>query len=134
MPRRSIHPIDTYVGARIRMRRHMLGMTQTALANALGLTFQQVQKYEKGTNRVSASKLQQIGEALKVPAPFFFEGAPGAGGAKRGAAPAIPVFAVEFLTSRDGVALAKAFGKIRDPKVRHRLVALIERIAQQFRS
>src|ERR1700693_3545019 len=70
------NPIDKHVGARVRMRRLMLSMSQEKLCTALGLTFQQVQKYEKGTNRVSASRLQQLSNILQVPIPFFFEGAP----------------------------------------------------------
>jgi transcriptional regulator with XRE-family HTH domain len=69
--------VDTHVGTRVRMRRVMLGVTQEALAGALGVTFQQVQKYEKGTNRISASRLQHISQILQVPVPFFFDGAPG---------------------------------------------------------
>ena len=71
-----VHPTDKYVGARLRMRRLMLDMSQSEIANALGLTFQQVQKYEKGTNRISASRLQHLCVILKVPVPFFFDGAP----------------------------------------------------------
>ena len=76
MARRSANPIDKYVGARIRMRRLMLHMSQTRLSDGLGLTFQQVQKYENGANRVGASRLQQISTILQVPVAFFFEGAP----------------------------------------------------------
>jgi DNA-binding XRE family transcriptional regulator len=72
MPRRAINPTDKYVGSRVRMRRLMLDMSQTDIANALGLTFQQVQKYEKRSNRISASRLQQISQILQVPVPFFF--------------------------------------------------------------
>jgi DNA-binding XRE family transcriptional regulator len=74
--KRSPNPIDQYVGARIRMRRIMLGMSQERLGDAIGLTFQQIQKYEKGTNRIGASRLQQVGLVLNVPVEFFFEGAP----------------------------------------------------------
>ncbi|MGH6853068.1 MAG: helix-turn-helix domain-containing protein, partial [Methylocella sp.] len=70
------NPIDRHVGGRVRMRRVMLGMSQEKLGDALGLTFQQVQKYEKGTNRIGASRLQQISRTLDVPPAFFFEGAP----------------------------------------------------------
>jgi transcriptional regulator with XRE-family HTH domain len=75
MPKRAPNPIDKHVGSRVRMRRLKLNMSQTDLGNALGLTFQQVQKYEKGSNRVSASRLQHISQILQVPVPFFFEGA-----------------------------------------------------------
>jgi transcriptional regulator with XRE-family HTH domain len=76
MPKKSRHPTDVYVGSRLRMRRMMLGVTQEKLSEGLGVTFQQVQKYEKGVNRISASRLQHLSHLLKVSAPFFFEGAP----------------------------------------------------------
>jgi len=76
MPRGVLNPIDKHVGSRLRMRRLMLDMSQTDVAAALGLTFQQVQKYEKGTNRIGASRLQHLSQVLQVPIPFFFEGAP----------------------------------------------------------
>jgi transcriptional regulator with XRE-family HTH domain len=76
MLKRVLNPIDKHVGSRLRMRRLMLDMSQTDIADALGLTFQQVQKYEKGRNRISASRLQHISQILQVLVPFFFEGAP----------------------------------------------------------
>src|SRR5438045_3362688 len=76
MAKKAPNPTDKHVGARVRMRRKMLGMSQEKLGDALGLTFQQVQKYEKGTNRIGASRLQQIAHILQVPIEFFFEGAP----------------------------------------------------------
>ena len=76
MAKKSPNPIDRYVGARVRMRRMMLGMSQEKLGDALGLTFQQVQKYEKGANRIGASRLQHIAVIFQVPVSFFFEGAP----------------------------------------------------------
>ena len=76
MAKKAPNPIDKHVGSRVRMRRMMLGMSQEKLGDALGLTFQQVQKYEKGTNRIGASRLQQISLILQVPVAFFFEGAP----------------------------------------------------------
>ena len=76
MSTKAPNPVDKYVGSRVRMRRIMLGMSQEKLGEALGLTFQQVQKYEKGTNRVGASRLQQISEILQVPVSFLFEGGP----------------------------------------------------------
>ena len=78
MPRGILNPTDKHVGSRVRMRRLMLDMSQTDVADALGLTFQQVQKYEKGMNRIGASRLQQISEILQVPVPFLFEGGPAA--------------------------------------------------------
>src|ERR1700724_4038882 len=76
-PRRSGNPIDRHVGSRVRMRRMMLGMSQTKLGDSLGVSFQQVQKYEKGSNRIGASRLQHISSILQVTAEFLFEGAPG---------------------------------------------------------
>ena len=76
MLKNGIYPTDKHVGQRVRMRRLMLGLSQTKLADALGLTFQQVQKYERGTNRIGGSRLQHISQILQVPAAFFFEGAP----------------------------------------------------------
>jgi transcriptional regulator with XRE-family HTH domain len=126
---KSIHPTDKHVGARLRMRRIMLHKSQSDVANALGLTFQQLQKYENGTNRISASRLQGLCAILQVPVSFFFEGAP-----QEPKLPALgsdeqsPSYVNEFLATSDGVALALAFGRIRDPKVRRAIVALVEQI------
>ena len=126
MPKNGVHPTDKHVGSRVRMRRMMLGMSQEALGGALGLTFQQVQKYEKGVNRVSASRLQHMSQILQVPVPFFFEGAPG--GAE--AAPGVPTYVNEFLATSDGVALTKAFTRIGDAKLRRLIVHLVEDCAE----
>ena len=83
MAKKAPNPTDKHVGSRVRMRRMMLGMSQEKLGDALGLTFQQVQKYEKGTNRIGASRLQQISHILQVPVAFFFEGAPNLPGQRR---------------------------------------------------
>jgi transcriptional regulator with XRE-family HTH domain len=120
------NPIDKHVGSRLRMRRKMLGLSQGKLGEVLNITFQQVQKYEQGTNRISASRLQHISHILQVPVPFFFEGAPhqsGSGG------PASPAYVSEFLFSTDGLALVKAFPKIKEAKLRRRVVQLVEEIA-----
>jgi transcriptional regulator with XRE-family HTH domain len=129
MPKNSLDPIDKHVGNRVRMRRKMLDMSQTKLANAMRLTFQQVQKYEKGTNRISASRLQQIAHTLQVPVTFFFEGGPGAPQAK-GAAPS-PAYVSDFLATREGLELTKAFMRIKKPKLRRIIVDLVEGIADQ---
>jgi transcriptional regulator with XRE-family HTH domain len=127
-----VDPIDKYVGARLRMRRLMLGMSQTDVANALGLTFQQVQKYEKGTNRISASRLQRLCEILKVPIPFFFEGAPASIGLPDlDAKVQPPSYVNDFLATSDGLALVAAYARVRDPKVRRAIVALVEQIAPE---
>jgi len=109
------------------MRRMMLGMSQEKLGDALGLTFQQVQKYEKGTNRMGASRLQHISHILQIPVPFFFEGAPGAT-KNSGYAPS-PAYVSDFLASSDGLALVKAFTRIKEPKLRRRIVDLVAEIA-----
>jgi transcriptional regulator with XRE-family HTH domain len=112
------------------MRRLMLGMSQTKLADALGLTFQQVQKYEKGTNRMGASRLQHIAHILQVPLVFLFEGAPHPHGRPKGTAEApSPAYVADFLASSDGLALTKAFMRIKEPKRRRHIVALVEDIA-----
>src|SRR5712692_1921768 len=108
--KKAPNPIDKHVGSRVRMRRMMLAMSQEKLGDALDLTFQQVQKYEKGTNRIGASRLQQISNTLQVPVAFFFEGAPNLPGAAPSfdGAPS-PAFVNEFLATSDGLALTKAF-------------------------
>jgi transcriptional regulator with XRE-family HTH domain len=130
--KKTPNPIDKHVGSRVRMRRMMLNMSQEKLGDALDLTFQQVQKYEKGTNRIGASRLQQIADILQVAVEFFFEGAPHAGGGSRAEgfadAPS-PAYVADFLASSDGLALTKAFMLITDPKLRRRIVDLIEQIA-----
>jgi transcriptional regulator with XRE-family HTH domain len=107
----------------------MLSMSQTKLGNALSLTFQQVQKYEKGTNRIAASRLQQISHILQVPISFFFEGAPKLSGAgiKNGAAPS-PSYVSDFLATSDGLALTEAFMLIKDARLRRSIVKLVEEI------
>jgi transcriptional regulator with XRE-family HTH domain len=129
MAKKSLNSIDKHVGSRVRMRRMMLSMSQTNLGDALGITFQQVQKYEKGANRVSASRLQHISQILRVPVPFFFEGSPHVPGQtiSDGAAPS-PTYVTEFLASSDGLALTKAFTRIKDPGLRRRIVSLVNEI------
>jgi len=124
------NPTDTHVGNRVRMRRLMLDMSQTKLGDALGLTFQQVQKYEKGTNRIGASRLQQISQILQVPISFFFEGAPRLRGArnKNEEAPS-PRYVSDFVATSDGLALTKAFMRIKEPTVRRYIVKLVQQIA-----
>lgn len=131
MTKKSPNPIDKHVGARVRMRRMMLGMSQEKLGNALDLTFQQVQKYEKGTNRIGASRLQQISNILQVPVSFFFEGAPHLPGYPPSGmheAPS-PAYVSDFLSTSDGLSLTKAFMRIKNPKLRRRIVDLVEQMA-----
>jgi transcriptional regulator with XRE-family HTH domain len=135
MPRGALNPIDKHVGGRVRMGRRKLNMSQSDLGNALGLTFQQVQKYEKGSNRVSASRLQQLSKILQVPVPFFFEGAPASIGwpaTEESAAAPFPSFVTEFLASSDGSDLVRAFTCIEEAKLRRAIVRLVEEIAPEI--
>jgi transcriptional regulator with XRE-family HTH domain len=111
---------DRHVGARIRMQRTLIGMTQEKLADILGITFQQVQKYEKGTNRVGAGRLLAISKALGVPVSFFFEGQPSEGGEARASD------VQSLLASREGIALAQAFVRIENDAMRQALVAMAQ--------
>jgi transcriptional regulator with XRE-family HTH domain len=110
----------------------MLGMSQEKLGEALGLTFQQVQKYEKGTNRVGASRLQQISEVLQVPVSFLFDGGPsGTVGGEASAESASPAYIADFLATSEGLALTRAFTRIADSKLRRSIVGLVEQIADR---
>jgi transcriptional regulator with XRE-family HTH domain len=132
--KKAPNPTDKHVGARVRMRRMMLGMSQEKLGDALGLTFQQVQKYEKGANRIGASRLQQIAHILQVPVSFFFDGAPSLPGQVpiegMSEAPS-PAYVSDFLATSDGLALTKAFMRIKDPKLRRRIVDLVEQMVSE---
>lgn len=133
------NPIDRHVGSRVRMRRVLLGMSQEKLGESLGLTFQQVQKYEKGTNRIGASRLQQISQSLNVPPAFFFEGVPPASEGQTEAhgmpgfaeEPHSSTFVLDFISTAEGLALNKAFARIQDPKVRKRIVDLVASLADE---
>jgi transcriptional regulator with XRE-family HTH domain len=127
MAKKIPNPIDTHVGSRVRMRRLILSMSQEKLGDAIGLTFQQVQKYEKGTNRMGSSRLVQIANVLKVPVTFFFEGTPGQSKLD-GKAPS-PAYVSNFLATSDGLALTKAFMRIKDAKLRRSIVKTVEVIA-----
>lgn len=130
---RRANPIDAHVGGRVRLRRMLLGMSQEKLAEKLGLTFQQVQKYEKGINRIGASRLFELSQLLGVGVDFFYEDAP----VGTGHAPAMPGFAepsgenyiVDFLNSREGLELNRAFTRITDPKVRRSIIELVRSLA-----
>jgi transcriptional regulator with XRE-family HTH domain len=137
MPRGALNPIDKHVGSRVRMRRLTLDMSQSKLADALGLTFQQVQKYEKGANRIGASRLQHISQILDVPVPFFFEGAPTESTGPTAEAPAdapSPAYVRDFLATSEGLALVKAFVGIEDGKLRRAIVRLVEEITPETAS
>ena len=125
------NPTDIHVGSRIRLRRNMLGMSQEKLGESLGITFQQIQKYEKGTNRVGASRLQAIANILGVPVAFFFEDLPGSetAGNRGFAEDTSAAFALDFCTSAEGLQLNRAFVKIADLKVRRRIIDLVRSLA-----
>ena len=133
MAKKSPNPTDKYVGSRVRMRRLMLSMSQEKLGEKLGLTFQQVQKYEKGTNRIGASRLQHIAQILKVPVAFFFEGVSGKQSEDGSSKAPVADYVSDFLSSSDGLALTKAFTNIKDSKLRRRVVDLVEEIAGEQR-
>ena len=129
--KRKPNPIDVHVGSRVRLRRTMIGMSQKKLGDALGITFQQIQKYEKGANRIGASRLQQISKVLGTPISFFFEDAPGgteSGGMAEGNS---TNYVVDFLSSSEGLQLNRAFVKIGDPKVRRKLIELAKALADE---
>lgn len=134
MVKKIPNPIDVHVGARLRMRRVLQGMSQENLGEKLDLTFQQVQKYEKGANRVSASRLYQIGEILKVPVDFFFDGLP-----DPSASDTVDGFSesvseaplMDFLGSSEGIQLNKAFAEIEGSEVRRKFIELVRAIVAQ---
>lgn len=130
------NPIDRHVGSRVRMRRMLAGISQEKLGEALGLTFQQIQKYEKGANRISASRLQQIAKKLEVPVSFFFDGAPSgdapsATGATGFSDSSSTAYISDFLATSEGVQLTKAFVRIKSGRVRRRIVDLVEALAEE---
>lgn len=126
------HPIDVHVGGRVRLRRTMLGMSQDKLAESLGLTFQQIQKYEKGVNRIGASRVFEISRVLGVPIQFFFDDYDEITGRSYGFAEAGPddgAAMMELLNSPEGVQLCKHFAAITDPKIRKRVLELVKSLA-----
>ena len=123
--------VDVYVGARLRMRRTMLGMSQSKLGELLGVTFQQIQKYEKGSNRISASRLQHTARVLEVSPGYFFEGAPAQSAEPGFAEESSQSYVVDFLASTEGLQLNRAFLRVRDPKVRRRIVDLVIALASR---
>jgi transcriptional regulator with XRE-family HTH domain len=131
MKQRSAGKPDIELGKRIRLRRVEQRISQAELGDQLGVSFQQVQKYEKGVNRVGASRLQQIAHILRVPVEFFFEGGPGVQGSKSDVANAPSLAHVsEFLASADGLTLVAGFVKIRSAKLRRSIVELVSYLAQ----
>jgi len=128
------NPIDKHVGSRVRMRRLMLSMSQGKLGDALGITFQQVQKYEKGANRIGAGRMQQIAHVLQVPVGFFFEGASdGSVLGKSEEGTRSVALLDDFVSSPEGLRLVQAFLRVENPEVRRRIVALVQEIASHDR-
>jgi transcriptional regulator with XRE-family HTH domain len=126
------NPVDLHVGLRVRLRRRALKMSQEKLAESLGLTFQQVQKYERGSNRISASKLYEIARALRAPVAWFFEGlADPAEGRIECAAESEGASRIhDFLLTREGADLANLFPKLPEGSVRRRIIELVRALAE----
>ena len=128
--KKAPNPTDKHVGRRVRMRRKMMAMSQEKLADALGLTFQQVQKYENGTNRIGASRLQQMSHILQVPVAFFFEGAPNASAPHGSNGSALSMVEIDdFVSNSDGLRLIGAFMRVDNAALRRRIVMLVQEIA-----
>jgi transcriptional regulator with XRE-family HTH domain len=121
------NPVDAHIGRRVRMRRIEINMSQEFLGEQIGVTFQQIQKYEKGANRVVASRLQEIGKVLEVPASFFFDGAPGGCQGESGSQTSAAL--LELLGTREGQILINSFVRITDAEIRRSFVCLIEKAA-----
>jgi transcriptional regulator with XRE-family HTH domain len=129
--KKSPNPTDIHVGSRVRLRRMMLGMSQEKLGDALGITFQQIQKYEKGTNRIGASRLQHIASVLSVTPGFFFDDGPAAPGNLDPEAVASADMIRSFLSTSEGMRLASNFVKIKDGDVRQAIIKLVAVSATQ---
>ena len=125
--KKSPNQVDAHVGSRVRMRRRKLELKQWHLADGLGVTIQQIQKYETGATRVSAGRLQQLSQLLQVPIPFFFKGLPAAA-VGRGKSTSSS-FIRDFLASSDGMSLCRAFMRIEESRTRRSIVHLVKRIA-----
>ncbi|GAA5098541.1 helix-turn-helix transcriptional regulator [Bartonella acomydis] len=127
--RKKPDPIDIYVGTRIRLRRNILGLTQEKLGEKLGVTFQQIQKYEKGTNRIGASRLQAIAEIMDVPVSYFFD--------KGLQTQHVEGFTesdndfIDFCSSNEGIQLMRAFTNISDAKVRRKIIDLAKALSEE---
>jgi transcriptional regulator with XRE-family HTH domain len=131
MPKKQANPIDVQVGNRVRIRRMLIGMSQERLGDLLGLTFQQVQKYEKGVNRIGAGRLFEVARILNVPIDFFYEGLATADQTHAGSVDAAAPPVMEFVSSGEGLQLSLAFMKIKDTKVRKRVLDLVKSLAEE---
>ena len=131
------HPVDVHVGRRVRMRRILLGMSQTALGEAIGLTFQQIQKYERGTNRIGSSRLVDLCRVLDMPISFFFEDMPAAVASSSPAhggaiAEGLSPYKLDPMAKRETLEMVPAYYKISDPRVRKRLFELVKALGAWF--
>ena len=124
-------PVDVHVGSRVRLRRTLLGLSQEGLGNAVGLTFQQIQKYERGANRIASSRLYQFSQVLDVPVSFFFDDMPEAAGGNSGGLSEDAPSADEYghLIKRETLELVRAYYKITNPDVRKRVFELVKAVA-----
>ncbi len=132
---RKPNPVDVHVGSRVRYRRMIIGMSQEKLGEKMNLTFQQIQKYEKGTNRIGASRLFQLSKILDVAVGYFFEDAfaskPASNSLQGLHEPEQESYLLDFLNSREGLDLNRAFAKITDPKVRRRVIDLVRALSEE---
>lgn len=131
---RGPNPVDLHVGARVRMRRKFLGMSQEGLAESIDLTFQQVQKYERGSNRISSSKLYEIAKALKAPVAYFFEGYGETEAVEGFSESESEQFVHGFLMTTEGIELAEAFPRIKSAKLRRKVLELVRVLAESDES
>jgi transcriptional regulator with XRE-family HTH domain len=131
LPKKNANPVDAQVGSRVRLRRMLIGMSQERLGELLGLTFQQVQKYEKGVNRIGAGRLFDVARILGVPIDYFYENVSsnlsGRGFSENDTSPPV----MEFVSSGEGLQLSLAFMRIKDPKVRKRVLDLVKSLAEE---
>jgi len=128
VPKKQANPVDAQVGNRVRIRRMLIGMSQERLGDLLGLTFQQVQKYEKGVNRIGAGRLFEVSRILGVPIDFFYDGVTASLDNKSASPEAAPI--MDFVSSGEGLQLSLAFMKIKDSKVRKRVLDLVKSLAE----
>jgi transcriptional regulator with XRE-family HTH domain len=131
VPKKQANPVDAHVGHRVRLRRMLIGMSQERLGELLGLTFQQVQKYEKGINRIGAGRLFEVAGILGVPISFFYEEADNRGTPSGFSESGEPPPVMEFLASGEGLQLSLAFMRIKDLKVRRRILDLVRSLAAE---
>ncbi len=132
LPKKHANPVDAQVGSRVRLRRMLIGMSQERLGELLGLTFQQVQKYEKGINRIGAGRLFDVARILGVPIDYFYESVANqltgrSGFSENEASPPV----MEFVSSGEGLQLSLAFMRIKDAKVRKRVLDLVKSLAEE---